>query len=158
MVGMMLVIGCKPSEPMDPRIAELRGPLLLTSEPEAKSLSEVVEKLEAGETLAIQGRIFANGLSPWDPGKATFVLSELPAEGHSDDPDHADNCPFCKRKAAMAPKAMVQFVDKEGSVLPVDARKLFDLKEKDVVVVQGTGKQLEAGLYLFTASGISIRR
>jgi hypothetical protein len=154
----VLVLGCQPVDPVDPRMQEIRGSLMMDEPAEAKPLSAVSEGLTAGEEVILIGRVFANGLSPFDPGKATFVLSELPEEGHSDDPDHADNCPFCKRKAAQAPKALVQFVDDKGDVLAVDAKKLFDLKEKDVVVVRGRGQLHESGMYFVTAQGIAIRR
>ncbi|MFG0254717.1 MAG: hypothetical protein ACF787_06415, partial [Rhodopirellula sp. JB053] len=52
-------------------------------------------------------------------------------------PDHEDNCPFCKRRAANAPKAIVNMVDEAGTILPTDARKLLGVSEGDRIVAVG---------------------
>lgn len=151
------IIGCQPTETQDPRIAVLRKQFLINLPSESRALSDAVEDIDADREVTLIGRVYAGTLPPWDDGKAAFMMSELPPEGHSDDPDHADNCPFCKRKAEKAPKALVQFHDKDGQVLPIDIRKLFGLKEKDVVVVKGRGQLNDIGIYVINAVGMVIR-
>ena len=85
------------------------------------------------------------------------MISELPEQGHGAEHD-ADNCPFCKRKAAQAPKAMVRFSDEAGSTLAIDARKLFDLKTQDVVVVRGTATMAELNTLIIDATSLHVRR
>lgn len=92
-------------------------------------------------TTLITGRIDAGEFAAFSKGEASFVLSQLPDEGHGEgDPDHADNCPFCKRKLANAPKAIVRLSDEEQSLIPVSADELLGISEDDVVVVQGPAR------------------
>jgi hypothetical protein len=95
-------------------------------------------------------------MEPWDTGKASFLIAELPDEGHGEGHD-ADNCPFCKRKAAKAPTAIVQFVDAAGQVIPIDARKLFGVDKKDVVVIRGQATAGELRAMVVTATDMHIR-
>lgn len=113
--------------------------------------------LPAGDEVWVVGRIFAGDFEPWENGQASFLISELPAQGHGAEHD-ADNCPFCKRKAAQAPKAMVRFSDEAGSTLAIDARKLFDLKTQDVVVVRGTATVAELNTLIIDATSLHVRR
>src|SRR5690606_32144511 len=109
------------------------------------------------EPAVVVGRIYAGELEPWDAGKASFLLAELPAEGHGAGHD-ADNCPFCKRRAAQAPTAIVQFLDDRGQVIEHDARQLFDLKKNDVVTVSGQAIRGELNTLVLTAEAIHVHR
>ena len=84
------------------------------------------------------------------------MLSQLPDEGHgADDPDHADNCPFCKRKLKNAPKAIVEFADANGKLLKLDAQQLFNIAKGDAVIVQGTAHYDETiNTIKFKANGL----
>ncbi len=118
----------------------------------------VKETVTSPTVLSLAGRIDAGDTEPFQAGLATFVLSELPEHG-GDDPNHADNCPFCKRKLANAPKAVVQFLGDDGEVLAVDARELFGVAKGDSVVVQGTAEYLEAvDTVQINAIGIFVRK
>lgn len=113
---------------------------LLTVEPaDAIALTEAAQSLGTeSKSITLIGKIDAGEFSAFEEDNATFMLSELPADGHGvDDPDHEDNCPFCKRRAANAPKAIVQIVDDEGNVVPTDARQLLGVKQGDRVVASG---------------------
>jgi len=87
--------------------------------------------------VTLSGRIWAGDLEPWNEGEASFVLAELPADGHGVGHD-ADNCPFCKRKAAKMPTLIVKFIDEESKTIPIDARRLFGVAKGQHVVVHGT--------------------
>ncbi len=143
LLPVLLLVGCT-GESLDPATMSLRDKFMLTTQPaEPLSLTAVAEQLTASptpaepqEVIAI-GRIYAGELEPWEAGKASFVLSELPAEGHGEGHD-ADNCPFCKRRAERAPTAVVRFLDDQHQTLAVDARKLLGVEKGQTVVVQGT--------------------
>jgi hypothetical protein len=52
----------------------------------------------------------------------------------------------------------VRFMDENGKVLPIEARQLFDLKEKDTVVIQGTARIVDGGMMVVEANGLYVRR
>lgn len=113
--------------------------------------------LAPGAEVWVVGRVFAGDFEPWENGQASFLISELPEQGHGAGHD-ADNCPFCKRKAAQAPKAMVRFRDEAGQTLPIDARKLFDIQTQDVVVVRGTATVGELNTLIIDATSLHVRQ
>lgn len=177
----LVTIGCQ-SEQVDPKTAALRQQFLAATEPAgAITLTELAMQLgvvkpddeeavdgtaaeataastpaAAAESVVVVGRIFAGEMEPWDTGKASFLIAELPDEGHGEGHD-ADNCPFCKRKAAKAPTAIVQFVDSAGQVIPIDARKLFGIGKKDVVVIRGQAVPGELNSMIVTATDMHVR-
>ena len=121
--------------------------------------TEIKETVTEPTSLKVAGRIDAGEIEPFQKGIASFVISQLPDDSHAGgDPNHADNCPFCKRKLKNAPKAVVQFLDADGKVLQVDARELLGVAKGDVVVVQGTAQYLEAvNTVQINADGVFIR-
>jgi len=54
--------------------------------------------------------------------------------------------------------ALVRFANQQGDVLPIDARQLFDVKEKDTVVVRGKARVIEGGMMIIDATGFYARR
>ncbi len=154
---MLTFVGCDSEPTTSPEVLRQRAALTLPTAPSgAITLAEAAEKHSAGELsgeVLLVGRVYAESQDPFEPGKASFLLSVLPEKGH-DDPEHADNCPFCKRKAAMAPKAVVQFLGSDGAVLPYDAQELFELKAGDVVTVRGEIESFDLNLFNVNASGI----
>ncbi|EGF27011.1 OB-fold nucleic acid binding domain-containing protein [Rhodopirellula baltica] len=137
-------VGCEPgtnetaSTDADPTVILSEAP----SDP--LSLTEVKEQFtdeeaEAPNEITLVGKVDAGEFEAFEPNSATFMLSELPDEDHTGgDPDHADNCPFCKRRLANAPKAVVKLVDESGTVRATRADKLAGLSKGDVVTVSGT--------------------
>lgn len=121
-------------------------PQTTDDESAADTPSDDTEETEVAEsapptakTLVLAGKIDAGEFDPFDKDKAVFMLSELPDPNHaSGDPEHADNCPFCKRRAAMAPKALVHLEDATGKVIASDARELLGLEAGDTIVVEGS--------------------
>ena len=108
--------GCGPASPgVDPATLALRSRFWLTEEPTgALSIAQAEEQLGQSSEVVLVGRIEAGKMEPWEPGKAAFMISELPeSTGHADAPGHdAANCPFCKRRAAaQASTAIIQFQD-----------------------------------------------
>lgn len=101
---------------------------------------------------------------PFANGKAIFFLvdPEVAAEAEEHAHTHApgEECAFCAAHAADAAHAIavVQFADEKGNALPVDARELFELKEKETVVVKGKAKANGNGMITVDATGLYVRR
>lgn len=154
LAGLPCLVGCSTEDPL---LLSLREQFVLRSEPaDPTTIADAKASVSESPNVEFVGRIAADEFEAFTPGKATFVVTEiLPGEEGHGGKDHADNCPFCKRKAADAPRAAVQFVDAEGETLAVDARKLFGLETGDTVVVRGTGKLMEElELFVVTADGV----
>lgn len=166
----LLASGCNANR-QDPQVLAIREQYVSATEPAgAVTLSELAQRLggntadaadedaAGAETAAVVvGRIYAGDLEPWDAGKASFLLAELPAEGHGEGHD-ADNCPFCKRRAAQAPTAIVQFLDDRGQIIAHDARQLFGLNKNDVVTVSGQATRGELNTLVLTADALHVHR
>lgn len=97
--------------------------------------SEGVEQID----VVLKGRINAGKeASPWEPGKAAFVLTD--AIGHEGEADHDPHtCPFCSRNINDY-LVMVSFLDDDGQLIDIDSRKLFDVAEKQLVYVKGAAR------------------
>jgi hypothetical protein len=154
-----LLAGCGGA--LDPRVAAERKRLVLAEEPAgATSIADAQKNLAAQPEVTLVGQIGAADHDPFEPHRATFVLSEAPIDGHGHGARHdADNCPFCRRRAAEARLAVVQFVDERGEVLKTDVPTLLGVEPGQVVVVQGHGELNEKlDLLVVTAGGIHIRK
>lgn len=164
-LGMLLLGGC-PGPAEDAELVAVRDRFLsaqphhepLTLTETAARLNERADEEEpAGpEELILIGRINAGDLEPWDAGKASFVLGEAPEEGHGAGHD-PDKCPFCRRKIANAPTAIVEFRD-DGGVIPHDSRKLFGLQKNDIVTLRGDVTRGEHDTLLVHAREIHVQR
>jgi hypothetical protein len=144
----------------DPQMVSLRQKLVLPSEPpEATSIAAARAHAETQGSVVLAGQVAADAQEAFIPGKATFLVTEILADlDHG--PNHdADNCPFCKRRAAEAPRAAIEFADKDGMPLRCDARKLFNIEPGDQVVIRGHGEWIsDLNLFRVSADGIYVRR
>lgn len=144
----------------DPRLESLREQFVLRTEPtEPTTIADAKAKLAEDPHVKFVGRVAADECQAFTRSKASFLVTEiLPDEHGHVGKDHADNCPFCKRKAAEAPRAAVQFVDEAGETLAVDARKLFSIEPGDTAVIRGTGELVtELDVFVVTADGIYLQ-
>lgn len=155
--AVVLVAGCESAE--DAEVQSQRQRFLLTGEPaHSVSIAEARKRLADDSSVTIVGRIGAVDADPWESGKAAFVISEVPDDDHAHAGHDPADCPFCKRRAANAPVAMVQFLDEHGQVLPIDARRLLDVEAGQVVVVQGQAQPNDLDILVVSADGIYVRR
>jgi hypothetical protein len=72
--------------------------------------------------------------------------------------DHQD-CPFCARRAAEKGDsvAVVNFTGPDAKVLPVDARKLFNLSADETVVIRGKARLLGGEVLVVEAKEMFVR-
>ncbi len=100
---------------------------------------------------------------PFARNQAAFFLADPQAVVENEESGHShapgEECAFCEAHATdrSAMLAMVRFLDKNGKVLQADVRQLFDVKENDTVVIQGTARVLEGGMMVVDATGLYIR-
>lgn len=101
---------------------------------------------------------------PFAKSQAVFFLADPQAVVENEEAGHVhapgEECAFCAAHAADQADmiALVQLVDEQGKVLPLDARELFDVKEKDTVVVKGQARVTEGGILVVNAQGLYIRK
>ena len=101
---------------------------------------------------------------PFAKGQAIFFLVDpevaAEAEAHAHTHAEGEECAFCAAHAADSAHAIavVQFADEKGKPLAVDARDLFELKEKETVVVKGKAKAAANGMITVDATGLYVRR
>ena len=101
---------------------------------------------------------------PFAKGQAIFFLVDpefaAEAEEHAHTHAEGEECAFCAAHAADSAHAIavVQFADEKGKPLAVDARDLFELKEKETVVVKGKAKAAANGMITVDATGLYVRR
>lgn len=132
------VSGCY--EAGDAELTALQQRLLLETAPSAAmSITEAKDSAAATTSVTLIGRIDAGDFDPFDRQVAAFILSEAPTEHERSAGHDVDNCPFCKRRAANAPKAHVVMVDESDESIPHPAPELLGLKRGDQVIVRGQG-------------------
>jgi len=155
-------VGCGSGEVVDSSLNELRRQFEADVSPEDALAFEDVRtalqdgKREADTEVVLRGRINAGDISPWEPGVAAFVLTD--ATGHDDEDDHDPHeCPFCSRKIESM-IAHVEFHDNDGRVITEDARELFELRDKQLVIVRGRVSLDESGILRLAATEMAVNR
>jgi hypothetical protein len=159
-IMLLAVAGC--GESVDPKIQALRDRLIVTTAPEGEASFKSFRKiLEADDgpaevSVVLRGRIHAGDIPPWEPGKAAFAFTD--ATGHDGEDDHDPHtCPFCSRNIKDY-LADVYFRSADGNVIDVDSRELFEVKEKQIVVVEGVAEIGPDHRLVVNASRIYVRR
>ena len=101
---------------------------------------------------------------PFGGGEAKLFLCDVEAVAEHEEHGHhhapGEECAFCAAHAADQSDqiAVVQFLGKDGKILPCDARQMFDLKGGETVVVFGEARVVEGGLLVVEARKIFVRR
>ena len=170
-LGSFFVCGCGAG--VAPEIAALRVKLaVMSTSPPAvvvvpaapageKPIADIRKALKDGElkpdqTFVVRARINAGDFPPFADGMAAFVVTD--ATGHDGDESHNPHeCPFCKRDIKNV-IARVEFKDKAGALIKTDARELFDVKEFDLLVIEGTGQFAEDDTLVIDATKLFVKR
>lgn len=165
-VGLVIISVCLSgagcADRIDPTIQALRQRLVTESEPsDERPIPEIRDGLKSGTIdadgrVVVRARINAGDFPPFAEGTAAFVITD--ATGHDGDESHNPHqCPFCKRDI-LSQMARVEFPDESGKVIRIDSRKLFNVKEFDLLVVEGQGRFDEDDMLIITASKMYVRR
>lgn len=142
-------------------VAHQRDRFLLKTEPgDAMTVLDLRDVIQGEQEVTLIGQI-GGVAEPWADGRAAFVMAdpsilmETEGSGHGE----ACDCPFCSKKPDNnRALARVNFTDEDGRVLPVDARQLFGLEDRQTVVVHGRARVDELGGLVVAAKGLYIRR
>ncbi|MFN9720291.1 MAG: hypothetical protein ACK58L_16455 [Planctomycetota bacterium] len=157
---LVLLMGC--AEGLDPEIAAIRDQL--TSQQklgDARPIPEVRKALKGGDLQAnskfiVRARINAGDFPPFVDGVTAFVVTD--ANGHDGDESHNPHkCPFCKRDINNM-IAQVQVTDATGQMLQSDVRDLLNVKEFDLLEIEGTGRFDDADMLVINATRIYVKR
>jgi hypothetical protein len=154
-----LTAGCGSQKQQE--LEAYRKQLLLSQAPAGvRSIADSKAQLADQPEVVLQGRVEADQVPGTEGPQAIFVLIELQPDDHGDQPGHvADNCPFCKRRAAKAPRATIQLMNAQGQVLPYSVQQLLGVQRGDIVVVQGRGQMVpELDLFTVTANGVYLKK
>ncbi|MFM7058655.1 MAG: hypothetical protein ACKO2P_17210 [Planctomycetota bacterium] len=146
----------------DPAAVAARTRFLVTTPPAKEQPIPEVHKglndstLQPGTLVTVRARINAGDFPPFADGLAAFVVTDATNQD-GDETHNPHECPFCKRDIEVQ-MARVQFTDDSGQTLKFDARQLFNLKEFDLLVVQGTAKFDEDKSLIITAQKLFVKR
>jgi len=160
LVLLLFVPGC--GEKTDPEVVAIRNRFLnFSTETKETPVSEIRASLKSGDLkpgtpFKVRVRINAGEFPPFVNGAAKFFVTD--ATGHDGDESHDPHeCPFCRRdvKSMMA---LVEFHDASGKLIPLDARELFDVKDFELLIIEGTGEFDTEDVMVMTASAMSIVR
>lgn len=163
-VAMLILLVAMPgcAETVDPEVLAIRDRFLkVLSGTKETPVSEIRASLKSGERkpgtpFKVRVRINAGEFPPFVNGAAKFFVTD--ATGHDGDESHDPHeCPFCRRdvKSMMA---LVEFHDEAGQLIRVDARELFDIKDFELLVIEGTGEFDSEDVMVMTANAMSIVR
>lgn len=154
----VLAMGCSQEFENGQMAAADGAKYLMSAEPiGAQGVTALRETVQDNDKVVVVGRI-GGGVKPWIEGRAAFVLVDASVQLVCKEGEAcSEGCACCAEDLANA-TAMVKFVDAQGRVLPIDARKLLGVKDLEAVVVEGTAKRDQGGNLTVLASGIYIRR
>lgn len=157
---LLVVVGC--GETLDPKIAAIRDKVASQQKlGDAKPIPDVRKELKSGDLKAnskfiVRARINAGDFPPFVDGMAAFVVTD--ANGHDGDESHNPHeCPFCKRDINNM-IAQVQVTDEAGQMLQKDARELLNVKEFDLLEIEGTGRFDDGDMLVIDANRIYVKR
>src|SRR5688500_15340786 len=163
-LGLMALVGCGRSQP-DAETADDFGLVgakyLVDKEPaDVKPVAEAIQAADDKSDVTMVGRI-GGAVNPWVDDVAACTIVDPSLQACSDIP--GDNCPTpwdycCDQKNLKTHSVMVKFVDEKGSVVPVDARKLFDVEPLQTVVVKGHLQKDNSGKTALIAEKMFVRK
>ena len=156
MVLLTALVGCGTG---NSQFISQRAKYVLDEEPSgAIGVLDLRENIVGQQEVLLVGQI-GGIVDPWSRGQASFVITDpiatIDGEGHPE----SCGCPFCKEATDQTEGlALVQFIDAHGSVLQMDAQRLFGIQKDQVVVVLGQAELNQLGHLVVSASGLYVRR
>lgn len=166
-----LVVGCGSGEKntddkggtelTDAQIQEIAKPFLLSEEP--KKPMDVIgarKTTKDKDKIVLVGKI-GGSTNPWIKGQAAFTVADESLKSCS---DSGCKCPtpwdYCCETAdtIKAASVLVSFFDANGKRIKIDAKKLFQLKELQTVVIRGKVDRDDTGKFAIIATGLFVRK
>lgn len=138
---------------------------ILADEPEGgrNVIATRLDSQDADEIVVI-GRI-GGSPDPWVDGRAAFTIVDASVLACSDAKADGEPCscttPWdycCETDILPTAMVLVTFVESDGSIVKQSARNIFDIKELQTVVIQGTAKRDDAGNLKVLATGMFVRQ
>jgi len=133
----------------------------LIEEPEgAVGVIAARESAVDGAPLVLVGRI-GGSANPWIDGRAAFTLldASMSVVAEGEDSGDGEICTGdCCSTERLHCTTLVKVVDDHGHLVPVDSRKLLDLKVSDMLVVQGIAQKDKSGNFVMLAKGVYVRK
>jgi len=161
-VSLLAIVGCSGQieETTLPNVSVDRQLYLLDSEPEgAKNVIAVREEAADEDDVVILGRI-GGSANPWVDGMTAFSIVDPSLKACSDIPGNECAKPWdycCKTDKLPGATALVKVVDKNGEMIPADAKSALDLKELQTVVIRGKAERDEDGNLTVVANQLYVR-
>ena len=157
-VMLLVVTGCKDKGQAEKPAID-GTPYLLTSQPaDPLEVKELLGQAKDGDEVMVIGRI-GGELMPWVEGLAMFNLVDSSLVPCNEIP--GDECPFpwdyCCDPNVAASRTLVEIVDKKGSTVAEDARRLLGVTELQTIVVKGTARKDGDGNVTLIATGIFVK-
>ncbi len=158
-LAMLVQGGCQPAGPNGTGADAAAGQYLATSEPEgALPVGQARQESRSGQALTIFGYI-GGSKAPFVDSAAVFTIVDTSVPYCSE----VEGCPTpwdycCHQDDVKTNIATVKFVDGDGKLLTTDARRLFHLKELNLVVVQGVAERDNVGNLTLLAKQLFIKR
>jgi len=154
------LLGCQGNDVTKPPTVDGSAYLLKTEPDGGQNVIAARKTSKDRGDVVVVGRI-GGSESPFVSGLAAFEIVDPSLKACSDIP--GDECPkpwdyCCELDKLSMSKVLVKVVDQEGKVLMSDARKLWNLKELQTVVVTGKAQRDEAGNLTVLASGVFVRK
>lgn len=151
--------GCSASTNQEP--ATTNSEILLRREPAgAIGVRQAVKEAKDQSELVLVGRIGGEA-NPWVEDAAAFTIVDTALKPCNE--RAGDSCPTpwdycCDIQELPAATATIKIVDRQGTVIPKDARQLLPLKELQTVVVRGRAQRGAEGSLVVLADALYVRR
>ena len=147
---------------VDPEVAKIRDAIFLSETPtDAVSIEDARSNIESKTDIVLMGRIGVKDLTEWwIDGSASFYISEgMDGSHYNAGPDHdPSSCPFCRRNWVLEDSmATIHLVDADGKRFSVNANRILDVKEGDLVALRGQAHLDERGVLTLNCNGLQIK-
>lgn len=120
-----------------------------------QSVIDLRAKAKDGDSVVVAGQV-GGAFKPFTDGRASFLMVDASLKPTAECDSPWDFCDLDK-KALVAARVHVKFVDAQGQSLKASARELFGLKELSPVVIQGKVSRDDKDNVTILASGIFVR-
>lgn len=149
------LVGCKNDKNSEAPAID-GTPYLLVDRPEkVQQVKQFLAAAQDGDQVAVVGRI-GGEVKPWVEGLAMFNIVDTSLVSCDDIAD--DKCPtpwdYCCAADLAEGRTSVKVLDKQGEIVPEDARRLLGVSELQMVVIQGTARRDEDGNVTLEARGV----